>query len=344
MENQQQRNIPTELQINGPILSFVTDPSNVTVSTGQTVIFTGLATATFPTQVPANDAVGMGTIAYRWYEVGVGALSDTSAPTSAIVGSATTFLQLHNPTASDRGRQFYLGADYVPNYPVPNVGFGTTTPITPNAPNEPHFSESASLDIFPEIIVDTQPSDATVGEGAVANFEVDARMSIGGYGDVAYQWRVDGAPVNDGVYATGTQRVLDIDEYQVLALPLWNGGAGNTLDLTDYSENAKTITPGTTSPSWSGTGSGGGGTPSWVSTGIATANFYGGAAYFNGDEYDYLNVSASEDFDFGTGDFCIELWICPLPGEWTWEVMVGVGNGAYGDGGTWFTYLSLIHI
>ena len=46
MENQQQRNIPTELQINGPILSFVTDPSNVTVSTGQTVIFTGLATAT----------------------------------------------------------------------------------------------------------------------------------------------------------------------------------------------------------------------------------------------------------------------------------------------------------
>ena len=33
------------------------------------------------------------------------------------------------------------------------------------------------------------------------------------------------------------------------------------------------------------------------------------------------------------------MWICPLPGEWTWEVMVGVGNGAYGDGGTWFTYL-----
>ena len=339
MENQQQRNIPTELQINGPILSFVTDPSNVTVSTGQTVIFTGLATATFPTQVPANDAVGMGTIAYRWYEVGVGALSDTSAPTSAIVGSATTFLQIHNPTASDRGRQFYLGADYVPNYPVPNVGFGTTTPITPNAPNEPHFSESASLDILPEIIVDTQPSNVTVGEGAVANFEVDARMSIDGFGSIAYQWRVDGAPVNDGVYATGTQRVLDIDEYQVLALPLWNGGAGNTLDLTDYSENAKTITPGTTEPSWSVNGSGGGGTPSWVSTGIATANFYGGAAYFNGDEYDYLNVSASQDFDFGTGDFCIELWICPLPGEWTWEVMVGVGNGAYGDGGTWFTYL-----
>ena len=339
MENQQQRNIPTELQINGPILSFVTDPSNVTVSTGQTVIFTGLATATFPTQVPANDAVGLGTIAYRWYEVGVGALSDISAPTSAIVGSATTFLQLHNPTASDRGRQFYLGADYVPNYPVPNVGFGTTTPITPNAPNEPHFSESALLDILPEIIVDTQPSNATVGEGAVANFEVDARISIDGFGDLDYQWRVDGAPVNDGIYETGDQTVVNLDQFQVLALPLWNGGAGSTLDLTDYSTNAKTITPGTTEPSWSGTGSGGGGTPSWVSTGIATANFYGGAAYFNGDEYDYLNVSASEDFDFGTQPFTIELWICPQPGFHTWEVMVGVGNGAYGDGGTWFTYL-----
>jgi hypothetical protein len=338
MENQQQRNIPTELQINGPILSFVTDPSNVTVSTGQTVIFTGLATATFPTQVPANDAVGMGTIAYRWYEVGIGALSDISAPTSAIVGSATTFLQIHNPTASDRGRQFYLGADYVPNYPVPNVGFGTTTPITPNAPNEPHFSESALLNIYPEIIVDTQPSDVTVGEGAVANFAVDARMSIDGFGSIAYQWRVDGSPVNDGVYATGNETVVNVDKFQVLALPLWNGGAGSTLDLTDYSENAKTITPGTTEPSWSGTGPGGGGTPSWVSTGIATAHFYEGAAYFNGDEYDYLNVSASEDFDFGTGAFCIELWICPQPGYHTWEVMVGVGNGAYGDGGTWFAY------
>ena len=338
MENQQQRNIPTELQINGPILSFVTDPSNVTVSTGQSVIFTGLATATFPTQVPANDAVGMGTIAYRWYEVGVGALSDISGPTSAIVGSATTFLQIHNPTASDRGRQFYLGADYVPNYPVPNVGFGTTTPITPNAPNEPHFSESALLDILPEIIVDTQPSDVTVGEDAVANFGVDARMSIDGYGSIAYQWRVDGVPVNDGIYATGNETVVNVDKYQVLALPLWNGGAGNTLDLTDYSENAKTITPGTTEPSWSVNGSGGGGTPSWVSTGIATANFYGGAAYFNGDEYDYLNVSASEDFDFGTQPFTIELWICPQPGYHTWEVMVGVGNGFYGNGGTWFSY------
>jgi len=339
MENQQQRNIPTELQINGPILSFITDPSNITVGIGQTVIFTGLATATFPTQVPANDAVGMGTIAYRWYEVGNGALSDFSAPTSAIVGSGTTFLQIHNPQIVDKGRQFYLGADYVPNYPVPNVGFGTTTPITPNALNEPHFSNSASLDIFPEIIIDTQPSNITVGEDSVANFAVDARLSGEGYGSIAYQWRINGINVNDGTYETGKQSVVNVDKYQVLALPLWNGGAGNALNLIDYSENIKTITEGSTDPSWSGTGSGGGGTPSWVSTGIATGNFYGGASYFNGGEYDYLNVSASEDFNFGTGDFCIELWICPQPGYHTWEVMVNVGNGYYGNGGTWFTYL-----
>ena len=59
----------TSLDINGPILSFTTNPVGV-ASTGTivgstgggTVTFVGIATATFPTQVPVNYATGTGNI------------------------------------------------------------------------------------------------------------------------------------------------------------------------------------------------------------------------------------------------------------------------------------------
>lgn len=115
-----------------------------------------------------------------------------------------------------------------------------------------------------------------------------------------------------------------IDRTLVLDLPLWDEGKG-TLNLTDLSANKKTITAGSTygkSPLWN----------------KGVGKFYGGAAYFNGSHY--LNVSGSEDFNFGTGDFTIELW-CRFS-TWTtntYEVLVNVGGGYYGDGGTWFSLL-----
>lgn len=115
-----------------------------------------------------------------------------------------------------------------------------------------------------------------------------------------------------------------IDRTLVLDLPLWDEGKG-TLNLTDLSANKKTITAGSTygkSPLWN----------------KGVGKFYGGSAYFNGSHY--LNVSGSEDFNFGTGDFTIELW-CRFS-TWTtntYEVLVNVGGGYYGDGGTWFSLL-----
>lgn len=119
-----------------------------------------------------------------------------------------------------------------------------------------------------------------------------------------------------------------VDKRLVLSLPLWDSGTG-TLNLTDLSNNPKTITPGST---W-------GRSPTWKKD---VGKFYGGASYFNGSSY--LNVAGSSDFNFGTGDFTIECWVNfqsgsnPYP-TGPWEVLINVGGGYYGDGGTWFAFL-----
>jgi len=119
-----------------------------------------------------------------------------------------------------------------------------------------------------------------------------------------------------------------VDKRLVLSLPLWDSGTG-TLNLTDLSNNPKTITPGS---SW-------GRSPTWKKD---VGKFYGGASYFNGSSY--LNVAGSSDFNFGTGDFTIECWVNfqsgsnPYP-TGPWEVLVNVGGGYYGDGGTWFAFI-----
>ncbi len=64
-----------DLDLNGPILSFTTNPTGVgstgvgiNSTGGGTVSLTGIATATFPTS--ADNA---GSVTYRWHEEGVGA-------------------------------------------------------------------------------------------------------------------------------------------------------------------------------------------------------------------------------------------------------------------------------
>ena len=70
------RYTPTTFSLNGPVLSFTAQPSSKLVCNSGIATFIGIATATFPSQSPPNPAVGLGSISYRWYKVGVGALSD----------------------------------------------------------------------------------------------------------------------------------------------------------------------------------------------------------------------------------------------------------------------------
>jgi hypothetical protein len=187
------RHIPTSLELNGPILSFSQQPVGVATNNGGSVTLVGIATAQFPSQTPTNPAENSGYISYRWYEVGVGALSNTAT----ITGTATTALTLSNLTSpTDAGRQFYLRADYVPSaYAVGKS--------TPNAINDPLDSNIVSIGVRPTITITTQPSSSTVAQGRSTTFSVDATTSDGSDSQLTYQWSVNGTPVSDGGTISG---------------------------------------------------------------------------------------------------------------------------------------------
>ena len=180
-----------DLDLNGPILSFTTNPTGVgstgvgiNSTGGGTVPLIGIATATFPTS--ANNA---GYVTYRWYEEGVGALSDSTY----VTGTATTTLTLSNLiTPTDDGRKFYLEADYVPSYYV-----------TGNATNEPFNSGVGTVTVDPLIEIIAQPTSATTIADQSVTFTLDASLTNDGT-DLAYQWQLDGEDVTDGTVTQST--------------------------------------------------------------------------------------------------------------------------------------------
>ena len=168
----------TTLDLNGPVLSFTTQPVGVSSAGvgvgstgGGTASFVGIATVTFTTVdgTPTNPATNTGSIAYQWYEEGVGALSNSTY----VTGTATTTLTLSNLiTPTDNQRKFYVEADYVPSaYGL--IGVAVTVGSarsTGNAINEPLNSNTATVTVLPLITITSQPGVATVTEGFPTNF------------------------------------------------------------------------------------------------------------------------------------------------------------------------------
>lgn len=188
--------IPTHLDINGPILSFTSQPVSAASANGESVNFVGIATAQFPTQSPPNPADNSGYISYRWYEVGVGALSNSLT----IAGAATTSLTvsgLLSPT--DNGRQFFLRADYVPSA----YGSPGAAKSTPNAINDGLDSTVVGITVYPFITVTKQPSDATIAQTLRQTFEVNAIISDATQGSLNYQWQLNGSNLSDSSTVSG---------------------------------------------------------------------------------------------------------------------------------------------
>ena len=202
MENQIFRDINTGLDLNGPILSIVQQPEDVTgigTTSGSTgggsVELIGIATATF-TGIASNQ----GTLAYQWYKQGVGALSDSTN----ITGTATTTLSFTNLITPSDQASYYFTADYVPTYSGvgdPRLGSGYRTG---NAPNEPIQSENAIINVTPLIEIISEPLSFQTTVDSNATFNVISRLSDSRYtDDLQYQWVVDGVEVNDGRFILG---------------------------------------------------------------------------------------------------------------------------------------------
>ena len=108
MDNNIFNEINSTLNLNGPILSFIENPTGATgigttagATGGASVSFTGIATA----DLLGNSTDGTGYISYQWYEVDVGKLSDDTyiagTSSTAVVGSGVT-LTLSNLALTSR--------------------------------------------------------------------------------------------------------------------------------------------------------------------------------------------------------------------------------------------------
>lgn len=198
-----ENSIPTNLDLNGPIISFIQTPVGVT-TIGGTVQFVGIATARFPSQVPANPASNSGRLSYQWYEEGVGPLRDGGN----IVGSSTTTLTVSNLSSpTDNNRRFYLVVDYVDSgigTPTPSPGLARTTG-TGNAINEPitTVSQLAPVTVLPSIQITSQPTSRAVSIGNNTTFTINSSLTDSSFtSPISYQWYVDDQPVNDGSVTT----------------------------------------------------------------------------------------------------------------------------------------------
>ena len=189
----------TTLDLNGPILSFIQQPDAVS-TTLSTATFVGIATATFPTQSPVNLASSTGIISYQWYAEGVGALSNGSFRGATVSGTATTTLTLSNLKSPETNNvNFFLIADYTPSaYGL--IGVAVTVGSarsTGNAVNDPLSSNTAKLTVLPVITITSQPGVATVSYGSRTTFDVSATITDSGFGELSYQWNIDGQNLTD---------------------------------------------------------------------------------------------------------------------------------------------------
>jgi hypothetical protein len=187
------RHIPTSLELNGPILSFSQQPVGVTTNSGGSVTLVGIATAQFPSQTPPNPAENSGNISYAWYEVGVGALSN-SATVTGTATTAITLVSLSNPV--DTGRQFFLRADYVPSAYA--IGRSTS-----NAINDPQDSNIVAIVVRPTITITSQPITSTVAQNRSTTFSVTAITSDSSNSNLSYQWYANGSPLSNGGNVSG---------------------------------------------------------------------------------------------------------------------------------------------
>jgi len=297
-------NKQTTLDLNGPILSFTTQPVSVTTS-NNSATFIGIATATFPTQSPSNTASTTGYISYQWYEVGVGALANSSK----ITGTATTTLtinQLISP--NDSGRQFFLRADYIPSaYGESPITVGTAR-STGNAINDALDSNVAVLSVNPTLYITSQPTSKTSSGTTPVSFEVDAIASDGSDSSISYNWLLNGSQISDSsnIFNSNTKKLT-------IALP----ARYNTSIYHEISSNTTTAFTVTNTGDFNATV-----TPKNV--GGASYNGLNPGSTLNNDNRRHYDVRFASDL--GTTNYDVEVTnISSYTAAGTYDTGIGVG-------------------
>lgn len=189
--------VPTTLDLNGPSLSFTTQPTGLTTTSGLAVTFTGVATVSFP----AGYAIE-GNIAYQWYNstddtpVTDGERSNSRGGISTFSGAETSSLVILNcQYMEDNDSEYYLETDFKPTgYWRP----GNESP-NPNAINDKLNSDTIILKISSAISITFQPQPALQANSALfANFNVGATLTDANLNSLLeYQWKLNGNNLSD---------------------------------------------------------------------------------------------------------------------------------------------------
>ena len=183
IDNNLFRETPTNFELNGPTLSFTTQPVGVATTDGSSATFIGIATATF-----AQTASNSGSIVYQWYDQN-GAISNGTY----VTGAATTTLTISNLVSpTDHNRQIYLEADYAPSG------------VSANALNEPTNSNVGIVTVYPVLSITTQPVEATAVQNTSATFSVVASSTDTTQGTLSYNWIFDGTDLVDSSTVSGS--------------------------------------------------------------------------------------------------------------------------------------------
>jgi hypothetical protein len=188
MENINYRGVQTDLELNGPFISISENPVGVGSTVTGSVTLSGIATVSWATTVPSS----IGPITYQWYEVGSSALSD-SATISGSGTSTVTISNLRSP--EDNNRKFFVEAQYTPTNEYQTSEKGTGNVLNPNPVAT---SGVGTITVDPLIVITSQPTISEVNPNETTTFTIGAELTDPSYGDVEYQWSLNGNPVSDG--------------------------------------------------------------------------------------------------------------------------------------------------
>jgi len=237
MENNFFRRVPTDLDLNGPVLAYTTQPSDVTGNKDASVTFTVAGEATFPGNTGADDT---GTITFQWYEVGGSTTGLING--SKFSGVTTATLTVNDlETPQDQGRKFYCEISYTGNQEYDSTDSGTGSAL-----NQPLKSDEATLSVNPELEIIAQPSNRQVGENVAATFTVNAGLTDDTYlsdGAVTYQWYIgigNATPTlaTDGTFQTTniTSEVVTVEE-EGIAYDTETFSESQSYGVGDHSKN-----------------------------------------------------------------------------------------------------------
>jgi len=231
MEQNFNRRIETDLDLNGPHLAISSHPSDATVSNGATQTFSVSASATFPgNDNPDNE----GTLTYQWYEDDQGVIKKLENETEGVTysGVTTATLTLTNISSpSENGHKYYCVVDYTPAEKYAEEEKGTGHPIGGTI-----TSNSATLTVNPYIIILSQPSSIDREFNVEGDISVSAVLSDSDYtNDIGYQWYRNGNAISDGRQTTTriergtvTEVIVEESEEEYVVYNRYNYSYNNT--------------------------------------------------------------------------------------------------------------------